>query len=196
MLPEKIIFIGVGINLLCSLWYIRSIFKERTKPNLISWFIWMLAPMIGTFLALKAGAGLVAFGIFMAGFGPLLVIIFSIFKKNSFWKIKIFDIICGIFSILALLLYFKTKNISLAILSVIIADLLAYLPTYLKTWQKPESENASAYLGGIINNILALLIITEWSFSIYGFSIYLISANLLQIIFINRKKLHFKKLKV
>jgi hypothetical protein len=161
MLPEKIIFIGVGINLLCSLWYIRSIFQEKTRPNLISWFIWMLAPLIGTFLSLKAGAGLAAFGIFMAGFGPFLVIVFSIFKKNSFWKIKIFDIICGIFSILALLLYFKTKNISLAIIFVILADLLAYLPTYIKTWQKPESENFSAYFGGIITNILALLIITE-----------------------------------
>lgn len=188
MLPEKIIFIGVGINLLCSLWYIRTIFRGNTKPNLISWFIWMLAPMIGTFLTLKAGAGLAAFGIFMAGFGPLLVIIFSIFKKNSFWRIKTFDIICGIFSILALIIYFKTKNISLAILFVILADLLAYLPTYLKTWQKPESENFSAYLGGIINNTLALLIITNWSFSIYAFSIYLISANILQIIFIFRKK--------
>ena len=77
MLPEKIIFIGVLINLITSLWYVRNIFYGNTRPNLVSYFIWMLAPFVGFFLQLKAGAGFSSLGVFMAGFGPLLVIIFS-----------------------------------------------------------------------------------------------------------------------
>jgi len=79
MFPEQIIFVGVLINLLCSLWYIKNILHGETRPNLVSWFVWMLAPFVGTFLALRAGAGFSALGIFMSGFGPLLVIIFSLF---------------------------------------------------------------------------------------------------------------------
>ena len=75
MLPEKIIYIGVAINLFYSLWYIKSIIYNSTRPNLVSWFIWMLAPFVGVFLQIKAGAGLSFLGTFMSGFGPFLVII-------------------------------------------------------------------------------------------------------------------------
>lgn len=88
MLPEKIIFIGVLINLFCSFWYVKNVVYGNTRPNLVSWLIWMLAPFVGTFLAIKAGAGLAALSIFMAGFGPFLVLIVSLFKKNAFWKIQ------------------------------------------------------------------------------------------------------------
>ncbi len=189
MLPEKIIFIGVTVTFLCSLWYIKSIIYGVVRPNLISWFIWMLAPLIGTFLAIKAGAGFTSFGIFMAGFGPLLVIIVSLFRKNVFWKINAFDIICGLLSILSLILYIITNNLVISIIFVIVSDLLAYFPTFIKTYKFPETENSFGYLGGIINNIFALLIIKDWHFSIYAFSIYLIIANLFEISFIYRKRI-------
>jgi len=189
MLPENIIFIGVAINLFCSLWYIRNIFRGGTKPNLVSWFIWALAPMVGTFLALRAGAGFSSLGIFMAGFGPLLVIIFSLFKKNAFWKMQFFDLICGFFSILALFIYIITNNLNIAILFVILSDFLAYIPTFIKSWQHPETETSSVYWGGVINNILALLIIRNWIFAIYFFPVYLVLANLIELSFIYRKKI-------
>lgn len=188
MLSEKIIYIGVLINLILSIWYIRTIFVSGTRPNLVSWFIWMLAPFIGTFLALKAGAGFSVLGIFMSGFTPLLVIIFCLIKKNAFWKINSFDIICGLFSIISLIIYVLTKNLSISILFAIVSDGLAAVPTIIKSWKSPESESASVYLGGIINNILALLIIKNWIFSIYSFNIYFILLNIIIISSIYRKK--------
>ena len=81
MLPEKIIYIGVLINIFFYFLYIKGIFKSGVKPNLVSFTIWTLAPFIGVFLMLKAGAGWATFGTFMAGFGPLLIILFSLFIK-------------------------------------------------------------------------------------------------------------------
>ena len=174
MLPENIIWVGVFINLLLSLWYVKSIFTSGTRPNIVSWLIWMLAPFIGTFLALKAGAGFSVLGIFMAGFGPLLVIVFSLFKKNAFWKLEKFDLICGAFSILALLIYVLTFNLEISISFAIISDALAGVPTIIKSWKFPETENSSPYIGGIINSGLSLFIIKNWAFSVYSFNIYLI----------------------
>ncbi len=197
MLPEKIIYIGVLINLIGIFYYIRTIFSSGTKPNLVSWFIWMLAPFVGAFLQIKAGAGLSFLGVFMAGFGPLLVIIFSLFKKNAFWKINTFDIVCGIFSLFALILYVLTNNLVISILFAILSDGLAAVPTIIKAWKFPETESSSTYLGGIFNNILALLIIKNWVFSIYSFSFYFIIVNLIIIFAIYRKKMvyfnHVKK---
>ncbi|OGZ66143.1 MAG: hypothetical protein A3D34_03800, partial [Candidatus Staskawiczbacteria bacterium RIFCSPHIGHO2_02_FULL_33_16] len=189
MLPENIIFVGVAINLFCCIWYVKSIISGNTRPNLVSWFIWMLAPFIGTFLALKAGAGFSVLGIFMAGFGPLLVIIVSIFRKNAFWKIETFDLICGFFSLMALVLYIFTYNLAISILFAIISDGLAAIPTIIKSWKFPETESSSTYFGGIVNNVLSLLIIKNWIFSIYSFNIYFILVNIVIIFSIYHKRI-------
>lgn len=189
MLPENVIFVGILISLFLDVWYVKSIVYGNTKPNLVSWFIWTLAPFIGFFLQLKAGAGLSSLGVFMAGFGPLLVIIVSLFRKNAFWKIESFDLICGFFSITALVLYLATNNPGISIVFAIVSDFLAYIPTFVKSWKYPETENSSIYISGIINNVLSLLVIKNWFFAIYSFPIYLVLINLVEVYFIYRKRI-------
>ena len=92
MLPENIVFVGLFLQLTGQISYIMSMFRGHAKPNLVSWFIWMLAPLFGFFFLIKAGAGFSAFPIFMAGFGPFLVILFSILIKNGYWKVNAFDL--------------------------------------------------------------------------------------------------------
>ncbi|HNW71829.1 MAG TPA: hypothetical protein PKZ36_01950 [Candidatus Paceibacterota bacterium] len=193
MFPEKIIFIGLAISLFCTIWYIWNIFKKGVRPNLVSWFIWMLAPFVGVILSLKAGAGLSIFGTFMAGFTPLLVILISLFKKNAFWKINAFDLLCGLFAVLALFIYVLTKNLNISILFAILSDGLAAIPTIIKSWKFPNTETSSVYLGGIVNNIFSLLVIKNWSFPIYSFSIYLIVINIVIIFSIYHKKMVYLK---
>ena len=194
MLPEKIIFIGVLLNLITCAWYIRDITHGSTRPNLISWFIWMLAPFIGAFFEFKAGAGFSALPVFMSGFSPLLVIIFSLLSKNTYWKIIKLDIICGIISFLALVLYVFTHNLGISILFAIVSDGLAAIPTLMKSWKFPETETSVVYLAGVINNILGLLIIKKWIFSIYSFGIYLVLMNITIVFCIYHKKI-FRKFK-
>lgn len=189
MLPEKIIFVSLVLGLYAAFLYVKDIFYGSTRPNLVSWFIWMLAPFIGLFFQIKAGAGLSVLPVFMAGFIPFLVIVFSLFHKNSYWKINLFDIICGIISLLALAFYVLTYNLAISILFAILSDGLAYLPTIVKSWKFPESETAMVYSIGIFNNILALFIIRNWIFSIYSFNVYLILANLITVFCIYRKKI-------
>jgi len=189
MLPEKIIFIGVFITFVGSLLYIKNIVYGNTRPNLVSWFIWMLAPFVGTFLQIKAGAGLASLAPFMAGFGPLLVIIVSLIKRNAIWKINTFDIICGLIALFSLILYVLTHRLGISILFAILSDLIAYFPTFIKSYKHPETESSFIYLGGIINSIFALLIIKSWIFAIYSFPIYLISANIVEVSFLYRQKI-------
>jgi hypothetical protein len=117
------------------------------------------------------------------------VIIFSLIKKNGFWKINNFDLFCGFFSILALIIYIITNKLSVSILFAIISDGLASFPTIIKSLKFPETESPVIYTGGIMNNILALLIIKNWTFSIYSFSIYFIVINVIIIFSIYYKKM-------
>jgi hypothetical protein len=152
----------------------------------------MLGPFIGVFFQIKAGAGLSVLPVFIAGFGPLVVIIISLFRKNSIWKITGLDIICGILALMALIFYVITHNLGISILFAIASDYLAGVPTIVKSWKFPETESASVYLPSIFNNTLALFTITNWIFSIYSFNIYLISMNIIIVFCIYRKKI-FRK---
>ena len=189
MLPENIIFVGVLINLVGLFWYIRDIIKGGTKPNLVSWFFWSLAPFIGVFFQLKAGAGISILPIFMAGFTSLVVIIVSVLKKNGYWKINSFDVVCGIISLFALILYVFTHNLSISILFAIISDGLAYIPTIRKSWNFPETETGLMYTTGIVSNIIGLLTIKMWTFPIYSFGVYIILFNAIVVFSIYRKKI-------
>ena len=189
MLPEDIIYISVLTSLVGYFFYLKDFFYGQTRPNLISWFLWMLAPFIGVFFQVKAGAGLSALPVFLAGFGPLIVIIISIIWRNSIWKITKLDIICGILALLALVFYILTHNLGISVLFAILSDGLAAVPTIIKSWKFPETETAIVYLPGIFNNILGLLIIKNWIFSIYSFSIYFILVNLVIVFCIYRKKI-------
>ena len=188
MLPEKIIYVGIAINVILSLYYVKSIIFGTTRPNLVSWFMWTLAPLTGFFLQIKAGAGIASAGVFIAGFFPLITLIIFLFRKDNYWKISLFDIVCGSLAVLALIFYVFTHNLSVSIIFAILSDALAYLPTLKKSWYFPETESSSAYVGGALNNTIALSIIKNWSFAIYAFPAYLIFSNLLEICFIYRKK--------
>lgn len=167
----------------------KDIFRGKTKPNLVSWFLWMLGPFIGVFFQLKAGAGLSVIPVFLAGFGPLIVIIVSIFNKKAYWKITKLDVFCGIFALIALILYIFTHNLGISIMFAILGDGFAAIPTLVKSWNFPDTETAVVYLPGVISNILGLLIIKDWIFTIYSFSFYFIFVNLAIILCIYRKKI-------
>jgi len=74
----------------------------------------------------------------------------------------------------------------------VLSDSLGYVPTFIKTWKYPGTENSSTYIGGIINNGLSLLILKNWTLAIYLFPLYLVIANLVEIYFIYRKRI-FRK---
>src|SRR5579864_4455628 len=97
--------------------YIRDTLKGKTKPNKISWMMWALAPLVGTWAAISAGADLWAtFRVFLSGFLPLIILIASFINKQSYWKLTLFDSLCGLFSLLAVIILVGAHSAQLSIL--------------------------------------------------------------------------------
>lgn len=178
MLPY-IVIAGAAIGLIGSLFYVKDTLFGGTKPNRVSWLLWVIAPMIGTAASLSAGVTWAALPTFIAGFGPLLVLIASFATKKAYWKLEKFDYLCGLFSILALILWLITKNPSIAILFAIAADALAAVPTIVKGWKHPKTESSYAYAPSIINALTAFTVITTWTFPEYAFPAYLVVVNII-----------------
>ena len=189
MIPEKIVYLSFAFSAVGSFFYVRDIIRGKTKPNLVTWFFWALAPLIGSYLQFKDGVGLSILPVFLAGFVPLIIFFVALIKKEYHWKITTFDVLCGVFSAAALVLWLVTKRADIAILFAILSDGLAAVPTLVKSWKFPETETARGYVPGIVNNILGLLVVKNWTFSAYSFGIYFIVLNSILVLIIKRKEL-------
>ena len=183
---QFLVLVGVAVQLIGITSYIKETIKGKTKPNRVTWLLWSIAPMIAAFAALSDGVKLSVLPVFMSGFGPFLVFIFSFVNKKSYWKLGKFDYLCGILSVLALALWGITNNPNIAIIFAILSDGLAAVPTLTKAWHYPETETASPFMAGLFSASTSLFAIIKWNFSSLAFPIYLILVNCILIFTIIR----------
>lgn len=173
MIDERFVIVGAVLNITGSISYALSTLKGRTKPNRITWFIWAFVPLIAFCAQIQKGVGWQSLMTFMVGFGPLLVFASSLVNKKAYWKITRLDVSCGILSIMALILWAVTKDGEIAIALSILADLLAGLPTLIKSYRDPESENSDVYRNSALSGAITLLTVKTWTFANFGFALYI-----------------------
>lgn len=190
---QYLVIIGALANVLGSLSYARNTIRGVTKPNRVSWLMWSIAPFIATGAALSDGVTWTALPVFMSGFCPFMILVASFFNKNAYWKLNLFDYICGAFSVLALILWWISKDPSIAIFFAIISDLFAAIPTITKSWNFPESESSIAFSVGLFSAITSLFALKLYTFSELGFPVYLIVINLVLVLAIERRRI-FRKI--
>lgn len=186
---EYLVFLGAAVQI-WGIWaYAKDTFKGTTKPNRVTWFMWSLAPFIATAAALSDGVKWAALPVFMSGFGPFVIFLLSFVNKNSYWKLESFDWACGIFSLFALVLWWVTKDPTVAIAFAIASDASAAIPTIVKSWKSPETETVDAYTTGLVNALTGFAALSAWSFPQYAFPVYLVAMNSFITFVILRKKL-------
>jgi len=193
MIPQYIAVLSVFITLTAISFYVRDILRGTTKPNLVSWFMWFLAPVVAAGVSFSEGAGISALPVFMAGFGPIVVLLVAIRNKNYYWRLGIVDYACLALSLLALLSWVLFRASVWATVLAVLADGIAFIPTYIKSWQNPNTETLAPYFSGSINSSISILTLPLVFFVTAGFAVYLIFGNLIEIgILLLRRNLHKK----
>ena len=139
MLNQKFIIIRTLIGAVGSLAYLVDTVKGKVKPKRVAFLLWLIAPFIAFAAQIKQGVGLESLMTFSTGFLPLTVFTASFVNKKAEWKITKFDLVCGVLSILGLILWLITKVGNIAITFSIMADALAAIPTLVKAYKHPDS---------------------------------------------------------
>ena len=174
MISENWIYLGTAIGALGAALYLRDTLRGTTKPNRVTWLLWAVAPLLAAAVEFNQGIGLRALPTFMVGFMPLLIFVASFHNPASVWKIRRIDYACGVFSVVGTVVWLVTRNGVLAISAAIAADFLAGIPTLMKSWTHPQTETVYSYLGAVVSMGIVLLTITDWTFEVAAFPIFVL----------------------
>lgn len=177
MLNPNFVVVGTIIGAVGSFAYLIDTIKGKVRPNKVSFLLWSIAPLIAFAAQIKQGVGIESLMTFSTGFLPFLIFLASFINRKSEWKLTRFDFICGLLSILGLMLWLITQVGNVAIFFSIVADGLAAVPTVVKAYKYPDSEVAWPWLATAIGVVLTLLTINGWTFANSGFIIYILIVN-------------------
>ncbi len=153
--------------------YIKDIYRSGTRPNLVTWFLWSVAPLIAFAAQLQSGVGPAAFLTLMVGLCPLAVFVAGL-KKGEFRPSR-FDLLCGGASLIALVLWQITGSGALAVALSILADGLAATPTIFKAYKDPSSESPFLFMLFAVSAAITLLTLKHWGLESAGFSVYILT---------------------
>jgi hypothetical protein len=98
------------------------------------------------------------------------------------------DLYCLFFGVLALVAYYTTRSGLLTISLGIAADLIGYLPTFVKAYKKPESEDPLFFSIEGLASLFAIFAIWELAPDIL-FPIYFLLSSMTVVALIYRKRL-------
>ena len=174
MIDERFVFLAFALSMVGAIIYVKGILQGKVKPNIVTWGLWAAAPLLAVAAQIDEGAGLRAVHTFSTAFGPMLIIAAALIKRNAFAKIKKSDFVFGALAITGLVLWQITGDGYLAIIFAIAADGFAAIPTIVKLYREPKTENGSIFGFGILAAIITLLTISDWRFEEFGFTLYIL----------------------
>lgn len=177
MLPGYCAIIGAVIGSLGGFYYLYETLVGRTQPNRITWLLWGIFPMV-IFVAQRAqGVEGLSWTSFVAGFTPLLIVAASFFNKKAYWKSEPRDYGLMAAAVAGILLWAMTDRPNLAILFSLLADILAGIPTLIKSYRHPQSESWIAYAISAFGFGISFLSVQTHNFENTTFVAYLFLLN-------------------
>ena len=155
--------------------YARDVYRKKSKPREVSWFIWGL---------LGAIAGAASFSDHQYSSAVLSVwvtivtwTIVALGLRYGDKSFKLLDIVCLTGALVGLVLWWLFNSPAIAIIASLAIDFVAGIPTYIHSWQKPHEETTSAYLLGLFASAFSLLAAREISVTAIAVPIYYILAD-------------------
>lgn len=187
MLKEIVGAIAVVLTFAAYVPYYRDILQGRTRPHIYSWSLWGILTVLLVALQFKGGAGPATWVTTAAGLLCVGVVILSI--KNGKRDITTSDTIVAALSLLAIGFWLVAHQPEVSITLVIVADILAFIPTVRKSYRDPHSETLSLYITNAIRFVLALLAVEHYTYLSSSWIVAWVVGNaLLSILLIVRRR--------
>lgn len=169
--------------------YLRDILLKKTKPHVYSWLVWTIIQTVGVLAMIKGGA---SFGSLGLAIGSLFCfIIFVLSFKYGTRNITRLDTFLLISALIIIIVWLIQKDPLISVILVTLIDLIAFIPTYRKTYLAPDTETLSSYYLLVSANILSIFAIAHYSLATTLYISSLVTTDMIMIFILifRRKKL-------
>ena len=183
-MDTKLIFaiIATIIGILASFPYVRDIILKKTRPHSFTWLIWAVTQGTATVALWYGDAG---FGIISPIVGTCsIILIFFLSLRYGEKNITRSDIMIFIIAVFAILIWWLTNNPLLSLILVCFIDLIAYIPTFRKSYNHPWTETILAWIASIIANVFAILALSKYNVLTLSYLITILLSNAAFILFL------------
>jgi hypothetical protein len=176
----------IALSILSPISYTKSMLKGKVKPHRVTRLIVWLASVAGLLGVLNSSnsSGKIFALIFLIR-ATYLLIMAVLYGVGGLQKL---DLYCLFFGVLALVAYYTTRSGLLTISLGIAADLIGYIPTFVKTYKKPESEDPLFFSIEGLASLFAIFAIWELVPDIL-FPIYFLLSSMTVVALVYRKRL-------
>lgn len=155
--------------------YVVDVLKKKTKPERASWFIWTILGSIAFFSQLAKGA---TNSLWMNGLDTVAVVaIFVLSLRNGKGGLMKRDVAALVFALIGLILWYFTKEASIALFIVITIDLVGSILTVVKTCEDPESETLISWILFGLSGLLSAISVGSFNLTLLSYPVYILIAN-------------------
>ena len=173
--------------------YFKNILTGKTKPHAFSWLIWSILTGIAFAAQVVENAGPGAWVTGFTALGCFTIFILSLFKgKRSF---VLFDWFALVASLVALLLWWLTKDPTMSVILITLTDAIAFLPTFRKAFYKPYEETATTFALSGLKFFIALFALETIIISTWLYPASLVVMNWLFVALVLLRRKHVKPIK-
>jgi hypothetical protein len=143
-LAQVLLYLSIASNITAYVIYFVSIFRNKIKPHAFTFLAWSLIIGVNFLVQIFSGVGKSSILLGTNLLGCFFIFIFCLIKGyTSYDKI---DWLCLILAIVAIILWVITRTPLYSVILSCIIDLLAFIPSFRKSFHKPQDDSALTFI--------------------------------------------------
>lgn len=172
--------------------YAISTLKKQTQPNRATWLVWAIGSWTLVASSWVLGARNTIWVFLAYALGQSTIAILAIKLGQAKWLIL--DKICFCLALTGIIIWIAFNSPAIALIMSMVVSFLGLVPTLIKAWHHPETENSTAWALFQIGNSLNLLAINRfiWTIAVCPIYHFFASGSIFLAVFRKNIKNHFK----
>jgi hypothetical protein len=171
MISSQFALVGAALPFAAGLRYAFGTLRGRVRPNRVTWLVSGVTAWIAFAGQVTQGVLVPALLTLAVAVVPTLIVAASFANREAYWRTSGLDQVCLALAGAAVLVLLLSSG-DAAIAMGITARGLGAIPTVVKSYRAPGTEQSTAYTAGVLGSVCTLLTLHEWTLRTAGFALY------------------------